>query len=98
MAVLKVSDRMIDQIGPIIHATAREAEPPEELLILIKNILENQRSALDYIAVGVVKRHGKASVSEDRIYYPMVTDPQKFAAIFEQAMPGVAQRQPEVRN
>lgn len=53
----------------------------------IKNVLENQRSALDYLAVGVTEQVG---TPKGLIYYPLAQSPSEFPTLFEAKMPGVA--------
>ena len=61
----------------------------------IKNVLENQRSALEYLASAIVDRFGK---STGRSYYPIVSEPALFDARFAKNMRGVAAARPDIRD
>lgn len=59
----------------------------------VKNVLENQRSALDYLAVGITKEYG---TPKGLIYYPLAQSEDEFAAVMERKMPGVTAAQPDI--
>jgi hypothetical protein len=60
----------------------------------IKNILENQRSALDYLAVAITERYG--TPGKGFIYYPLAASPQEFPQTMDSKMPGVAVNRPDI--
>jgi hypothetical protein len=57
------------------------------LRVRIKNVLENQRSALEYLANGLHEALG-GSVSK-RVYYPVSLAPKDFPALINGQMPAV---------
>lgn len=57
----------------------------------IKNVLENQRSALDYLAVGIMNKYG---TPKGLLYYPLAHSPEKFDSLIDAKMPGVRKTQP----
>jgi hypothetical protein len=59
----------------------------------IKNILEHQRSALDYLAVAITTKYGR---SKGLIYYPLAPDESQFASEMDRKMPGVAAAEPQI--
>lgn len=59
----------------------------------IKSVLEQERSALDYLAVEITKRHG---TPKGRIYYPFAQSAQDFPKEMTRKMPGVAAAAPKV--
>jgi len=59
----------------------------------IKNILEPQRSALDYLAVEITKRYGS---SKGLVYYPLAQAEQEFPTEMDSKMPGVASAKPPI--
>lgn len=59
----------------------------------VKNILEHQRSALDYLAVGLTEEFG---TPKGKIYYPLAQSKDEFPAEMESKMPGVAGAKPSV--
>jgi hypothetical protein len=59
----------------------------------VKSVLEQERSALDYLAVEITKVHG---VSNGMIYYPLAQSSQEFPSVMARKMPGVAVAAPAV--
>ena len=57
------------------------------------NVLVNQRSALDYLAVGLTKQFGTPNGFE---YYPLAGSDKEFPSLLEQKMPGVGPGNPAV--
>lgn len=71
-------------------------EPPAVLKARIKNVLENQRSALEYLAKQLFADYGDSSSVQ--VYYPVADQPQQFNGIFNKYLPGVADKCPEIRD
>lgn len=71
-------------------------EPPAALKIRIKNVLENQRSVLEYLANGIFADYGDGS--DAQVYYPVADRSEQFDGLFDRHLPGVADRCPEVRD
>jgi hypothetical protein len=65
---------------------AQQLDP--ELRPLIKNILENQRSALDYLAQRILDKHGTPGATK-KVYYPLAYGPNAFPNWFDKNLPGV---------
>lgn len=61
----------------------------------IKNILEAERSVLDYLAVELTNRHG---TPRGLIYYPLSQDEPGFDDEMENKMPGVAANRPDIAD
>ncbi len=61
----------------------------------IKNILENQRSALDYLAVAITKEYG---TPKGLIYYPLAPEESQFDGEMDRKMPGVAEAEPQIAD
>jgi hypothetical protein len=59
----------------------------------VKSVLEQERSALDYLAVEITKMHG---TSNGLIYYPLAQSAQEFPSVMAGKMPGVAAAAPAV--
>lgn len=66
------------------------------LKIDIKNLCENLRSALDYIAHDIREKHCPAANPKDRFYFPILPDAQTFAKQANQWFPGLAAACPAV--
>jgi hypothetical protein len=59
----------------------------------VKSVLEQERSALDYLAVEITNRYG---APKGLIYYPLAQNMYDFPAEIEKKMPGVAAAVPKV--
>jgi hypothetical protein len=59
----------------------------------VKSVLEQERSALDYLAVEITERRG---TPKGLIYYPLAQSAQEFPAVMDSKMPGVAAALPGV--
>lgn len=62
----------------------------------VKNVLENQRSALDYLAAGLTSDFGTGK--RGKIYYPLAQSESEFASLMEGNMPGVATAKPAIAD
>jgi hypothetical protein len=59
----------------------------------VKSVLEQERSALDYLAVEITKKYGTPG---GMIYYPLAVDAHNFASEIERKMPRVSATAPSV--
>ncbi len=73
---------------------AQQIEPA--LKIDIKNLCENLRSALDYIAHDIREKHCPAANPKDRFYFPILPDAPTFAKQASQWFPGLPAACPAV--
>jgi hypothetical protein len=94
-AVLDLAQDQLDQIGKIYEESLREKKVTPRLQAIIKNILENQRSALDYVAHAVTEKHGKPGM---KTYWPYSTDRSKFVSFIDSNMPGVRSARPDIAD
>lgn len=60
----------------------------------VKNVLEAQRSALDYLAVRITERYG--TPTRKFIYYPLAQSEREFPSEMESKMSGVAAAEPRI--
>lgn len=72
-----------------------------ELLIDIKNLMENLRSALDYTAHGLFDKYGKKTKTDPKIYFPYALATQSLADFQNSkrvgaCLPGVDSSRPDV--
>jgi hypothetical protein len=58
------------QIQQAYNASLSETEIKPNLLIEIKNFMENLRSGLDFVAHGLFSRHGSSKTSRVQVYFP----------------------------
>ena len=75
-----------------LHAKVIEAE----LRIDIKNLCENMRSALDYLAHDIRERFCPPASPGDRFYFPILPDKKSFESRIDQWFPGLRQVAPAV--
>ena len=75
-----------------LHAKAIEAE----LRIDIKNLCENMRSALDYLAHDIRERFCRSAGPGGRLYFPVTPDKKSFESCVDQWFPGLSQVAPAV--
>jgi len=78
-----------------------EKEIKSSLLIGIKNIMENLRSALDYTARGIFEKYGNSSNPTPRIYFPYAWNGLSRAdfrskRIVENCIPGINSSRPDI--
>src|SRR5438128_1534615 len=71
------------------------------LLIDIKNITENLRSALDYAAHGLFTKYGTSSKANPKIYFPYATLSQNQSAFkasnrIDICIPGLSTKRPDI--
>ncbi len=85
-AVLDLAAENLQQIHSIYEETLHDKEASPRLRALIKNVVENQRSALDYVAHAVTQKYGKSGT---KTYWPYCEDPTKFVNSIDGNMPGV---------
>jgi len=72
-----------------------------KLLIEIKNLMENLRSALDFTAHGLFNKYGNSKKSNVNIYFPYATEGQSSADFqkqnrIERCIPGLSSSRPDI--
>jgi hypothetical protein len=81
-------------VAEIYEATLVAKKQGKNLKPKLKNILEDQRSALDHLAHAIHARDGTPSKS--RTYYPSAERPSEFNGHIDQNMPGVRAARPDI--
>lgn len=71
------------------EASLHEKHVREDLKVLIKNILENLRSCLDYLAHDVFELHCAGSRKPDRLYFPIRPTNNEFQSAVARDFPGL---------
>jgi hypothetical protein len=82
-------------VNTIYKGCQETGEETRRLRPRIKNVIENQRSLLDYLAVSVHERFGKETGA--KISYPFSTA-ERFTADIDNRMPGVRKAQPTITD
>jgi hypothetical protein len=67
-------------------------EIPGRMQALIKNVVENQRSVLDYTAQAIANRYG----CQGKTYWMAAKSPQLFGKVFDKNLPGVRMSEPKI--
>jgi hypothetical protein len=86
-ALIDLAGEQIVAVRAVYEETLAEKQVSAKLRAQIKNVVENQRSALEYIARAIVDQHGKAGA---KAYYPITRHPKDFPATFGHTLPGVS--------
>ena len=95
-ALLEDATEQLERVRELYAGSLREQEVPAALKTRIKNVVEHQRSALEYLAHAIYERHGDGKGAKS--YYPVAPAPTKFPDVFERVLPGVAANCPDVRD
>ena len=94
------SRESLDRIEKVYNESLDQKTIKPSLLIEIKNLMENLRSALDYSARGLFDRYGSSTKKNPRIYFPYATESQDSAAFqasnrIESSIPGLTSGNPK---
>jgi hypothetical protein len=93
VALLNDSQEQLTLVESLCDQALDDQTARSRLTTRVKNVLENQRSALDYLAVGLTREFG---TRKGAIYYPLAQDDNEFPELMEKWMPGVAGAQPAI--
>ena len=89
-ALLKKANADFGELKGAYDTSLHEKHVREELKVLIKNIFENLRSCLDYIAQDTFETHCAAAKRPDRLYFPIRTTAHEFSLAVSKDYPGLA--------
>ena len=95
-ALLEESGEQLERVRELYEKSLRDKDVPSGLRVRIKNVVENQRSALEYLANAIYERHGDGKGKNS--YYPVANAPSEFPGLFERYLPGVAANCPDARE
>lgn len=74
--LVKHAGNQFGKIKKVYEQSLHEKSIKPELLIEIKNLMENLRSALDFTAHGLFNKYGDQTTSNPKIYFPYATEKQ----------------------
>jgi len=94
---LDLAEEQIGQIDAIYAKTLEANEVSGRLQALVKNVLDNQRSALEFVAYAVVETYGDTS-KLGKVHWPNTTDPTKFQGLFDFRVPGVRANRSDIAD
>jgi hypothetical protein len=91
----------LDRIMAAYEVSLREKTIKSSLMIEIKNLMENLRSALDFTAHGLFDKYGDKTKAGGNIYFPYAwsgLDKAGFASkrVIEQKIPGLTANRPDI--
>lgn len=92
--LLADTEDQLQLVAQIYEKSARQGAQDQRLKPRIKNVLENQRSILDYLAHHIHDRYGIPT--DKKIYYPLARTPANFPSQCDQRMPGVRKARPDI--
>ena len=97
--LLDNSRQRLQTLKGAYEASVRDQCVKPDLLIEVKNFLENLRSALDYSAHGLVERYGIPPTKVRQIQFPYALesdDLTKFRQKVDRCLPGVSAARPDI--
>jgi hypothetical protein len=77
-------------------ASLHEHQVNEDLKVGIKNILENLRSCLDYLAHDIFETHCSSHKKPDRLYFPIRHTSGEFLQVISKDFPSLSSSAPQV--
>jgi len=93
LALIEAAGEQIEEVAGMYQASLQAQAPSGRLQVAIKNVLENQRSALDHTAHAITGRWG---LKGRKTYFPSAEVEARFPSELERHMPGVAAGNAEV--
>lgn len=95
-ALLDKAEVQLGRIETEYNKSLHNREIDDALRIDIKNICENMRSVLDYLAHDIRERYCPSESLKDRFYFPILPDKNSFDSKLEQWFPGLRQAAPAI--
>jgi len=77
-ALIKRAKEQYSAIKSEYESSLAQQSVSEDLSIAIKNLCENLRSALDYLAHDIRETHCPSANKKDKIYFPILPDINQF--------------------
>jgi len=95
-ALLRKSHSTFAELKQAYDASLHEQNVREDLKVDIKNIFENLRSCLDYLARDIFEAHCPLAKSPDRLYFPIRATATEFNQAINRDYPGLQTTSPVV--
>jgi len=100
-ALVASAQNMLREIKSNYDKSLHSKEISRELLVRIKNLMENLRSALDFSAHGLFEKYGAAAGSTPNIYFPYAWNGLSIAdfrtkQLVEKKIPGITASRPDI--
>lgn len=99
--LVKHAENQFGKIKKVYEQSLHKRSIEPELLIEIKNLMENLRSALDFTAHGLFNKYGNSTKSGLKIYFPYATENQSKSDFqkqngIEKCIPGLSTSCPDI--
>jgi len=99
--LVRYAKNKFDEIRASYDRSLHKQTIESELLIEIKNLMENLRSALDFTARGLFDKYGISPKSNIKIYFPYATEGQSKSDFqkqnrIEKCIPGLTASRPDI--
>lgn len=88
-ALLKKAKADFAALKPAYEASLHEKHVRDDLKVLVKNIFENLRSCLDYLAQDLFETHCANAKQPDRLYFPVRSTAPEFQSAITKYFPGL---------
>lgn len=92
-AVQALAAEYLQEVEQLYEGALHAKSVPQRLRALIKNVLENERSSLEYLARAIADAYGTPS---GNVYYPLAPSAAKFNGSIDSRMPGVRAARPDI--
>ena len=97
-ALIKKTKKQYSAIKSEYESSLTQQSVSEDLSIDIKNLCENLRSALDYLAHDIQETHCPSANKKDKIYFPILPDINQFRNKMSHWYPGLDTACPNLWN
>lgn len=97
-ALFAKADAQIGKIEAEYNKSLHAKVIDPSLRIDIKNVCENLRSVLDYLAADIREHHCPGASASDRFYFPILLDKKMFDGRLDLWFPGLRQSAPAVAS
>ena len=88
-ALLKKANVEFGELRRAYEASLHEKVVREDFKVSIKNVFENLRSSLDYLAHDIFETHCSGAKKPAKLYFPIRQTPQEFNAAIAKDYPGL---------
>jgi hypothetical protein len=88
-ALLRKSQTLFADLKLAYKASLHEKHVREDLKVDIKNLFENLRSCLDYLAHDIFETHCPSVKTPDRLYFPIRSTAVEFNQVISRDFPGL---------
>lgn len=95
-ALLRKSKTVFADLNRAYDASLHDKQVSEDLRVDIKNIFENLRSCLDYLAHDIFETNCPSAKSPDRLYFPIRATAAEFTQSISRDYPGLQATSPVV--